>query len=132
MNYALLAVASLQSEEAPFPLNNPLSALQLRDEVEVKPDNVRGACNSAGALHAFNSKNFIANFKICKSRNLQNQPYFSPLNKEAKYSSILTPSFFISFSLSLTSASCQRSGGSANITLSRLNFLTSSRQPSQR
>ena len=71
-------------------------------------------------------------FKICKSRNLQNQSYFSPLNKEAKYSSILTPSFFISFSLALTSASCQRSGGSVNITLSRLKFLTSSSQPSQR
>ena len=38
---------------APFPLNNPLSALQLRDEVEVKPDNVRGACNGAKAPHAF-------------------------------------------------------------------------------
>ena len=48
MNYVLLAVASFEAKELPPPpLNNPMSALQLRDEVEVKPDDVRGACFSA-------------------------------------------------------------------------------------
>ena len=41
MNYGLLAVASLRSKEALFPLNNPPTLTTL----EV-------ACNSADALHA--------------------------------------------------------------------------------
>ena len=41
--------------------------LQLRDEVEVKPDDVRGACNDAGALHESYMREFIANFKICEN-----------------------------------------------------------------
>ena len=40
-------------EVAPFPLNNPLSALQLRDEVEVKPYDVRGGMRKRFAPHAF-------------------------------------------------------------------------------
>ena len=132
MNYGLFAVASSRSKRAPFHLNNPRLPAVTRQSRSKAPTTLEVACLSAKALHAFSSKNFIVNFRICKSRNLQNQSYFSSSNKEEKYSPILTPSFFISFSLSLTSVSCQRSGGSANITLSRLKFLTSSRQPSQR
>ena len=41
MNYGLLAVTSLRSKEAPFPLNNPLA-----------PTTLEVACNGANALHA--------------------------------------------------------------------------------
>ena len=42
MNYGLLAVASLRSKRAPFPLNKSSN-----------PYDVQGACNGAEALHAF-------------------------------------------------------------------------------
>ncbi|WP_223233058.1 hypothetical protein [Campylobacter concisus] len=40
--------------------------MQLRDEVEVKPDDVQGACNGAEALHAVYFKKPSSNFKIYK------------------------------------------------------------------
>ena len=67
MNYNLRAVASLRSKEAPSLPHNPLSALQLRDEVEVKSDDVRGVCNGAIALHAIcNQINFKQILKFHK------------------------------------------------------------------
>jgi len=42
LDYALLAVVSLRSKEAPFPINDPLT-----------PTTLEVACNGAGALHAF-------------------------------------------------------------------------------
>ena len=50
MNYALLAVASLRSKEALFPLNDPLT-----------PTTLEVACNSADALHAI----CYVKFEIC-------------------------------------------------------------------
>ena len=51
MNYVLLAVASLRSKEAPFPLNNPLT-----------PTTLEVACFSAS--HCMRFIEILVNFKI--------------------------------------------------------------------